>query len=386
MRRPRTVLGCALSALVLPLLAACGPADAQVQQNILVDPAGGTKPGYTTVARLADVPFAEGNHWIARRGARRIHVIGTLHLGDPRMDAVVARLAPVIENADALLVEADAEAEAAFLGTLARDPSLTLITEGPTLIDRLPDEDWQVLAEKARRHGIPPWMAAKMQPWFLSVSMAVPPCLRSPGNPPAPGLDKRLEDQARAASVPVAALEDPLTILHLMASDPLDDQVRELRAMMTLLGADGDAFHTMRESYFDEQAAFFLELNRREFMDQSALPRPELEAMWQETLTGLTDQRNLAWIPVIEATAGAHIVVAAGALHLPGQNGLLNLLAQAGYDLERAPFGARPPLSPARLPPGWNGGAGGGVTSAPGPPIRRANLPYRDSFHGQDPP
>ncbi|WP_457104467.1 right-handed parallel beta-helix repeat-containing protein [Methylobacterium sp. P5_C11] len=58
MRRSRTVLGGALVTMILPVLAACGPADAQVQQNILVDPAGGTKPGYTTVARLADVPFA----------------------------------------------------------------------------------------------------------------------------------------------------------------------------------------------------------------------------------------------------------------------------------------------------------------------------------------
>ncbi|MFW8635202.1 TraB/GumN family protein [Cribrihabitans pelagius] len=289
-------------------------------------------------ARVAALPYGEGNHWIARRGERRVHVIGTLHLNDPRMEPLTARLAPVIEGADALLIEADADAEAAFLETLARDPSLTLITEGPSLIDRLPAADWQALAAKARRHGIPPWMAAKMQPWFLSVSMAVPPCLRAPGSAPEPGLDKRLEARARAAAVPVAALEDPLTLLALMASDPLDQQVRELRAMLALLGTDGDAFRTMTESYFDEQAAFFLELNRRDFLAQGTLPRPELEAMWQKTLTGLTGRRNRAWLPVIEATRGKRIVVAAGALHLPGENGLLNLLAQAGYSLKRAPF------------------------------------------------
>ncbi|MBN4096847.1 MULTISPECIES: right-handed parallel beta-helix repeat-containing protein [Methylobacterium] len=69
---PRTVLGGALSALLLPVLSACGPADAQVQQNILVDPAGGAKPGYTTVARLADVPFASlgpGSSVLVRGGS-----------------------------------------------------------------------------------------------------------------------------------------------------------------------------------------------------------------------------------------------------------------------------------------------------------------------------
>jgi hypothetical protein len=48
----------AFVALLLPALAACGAADAQSQQNILVDPAGGVMDGYRTVARLADVPFA----------------------------------------------------------------------------------------------------------------------------------------------------------------------------------------------------------------------------------------------------------------------------------------------------------------------------------------
>ncbi|MFW8594507.1 TraB/GumN family protein [Cribrihabitans neustonicus] len=326
----RIVVRLLLFLLPAPLWAACSGTDLRE----VLSPAERAEIS----TRVAALPYSEGNHWIAARGERRVHVIGTLHLNDPRMEAITTRLAPVIGGADALLVEADAEAEARFLDTLARDPSLTLITEGPTLIDRLPEADWQVLAEKARRHGIPPWMAAKMQPWFLSLSMAVPPCLRAPGAAPEPGLDKRLEAQADAAGVPVAALEDPLTLLGIMASDPLEDQVRELHAMLALLGTDGDAFHTMTESYFDEQAAFFLELSRRDFLAHGTLPRQDLERMWQDTLTAMTDVRNRAWLPVIEATEGTHIVVAAGALHLPGDNGLLNLLARAGYRLARAPF------------------------------------------------
>ena len=44
-------------------------------------------------ARITAMPFAEGNHWIARRGSRTVHVIGTLHVNDPRMAQITADLA-----------------------------------------------------------------------------------------------------------------------------------------------------------------------------------------------------------------------------------------------------------------------------------------------------
>ena len=66
MRKPVLLL------LLLPTLAACQGADAQSHQSILVDPAGGTLPGYRTVARLADVPFASlgpGSQVLVRGGS-----------------------------------------------------------------------------------------------------------------------------------------------------------------------------------------------------------------------------------------------------------------------------------------------------------------------------
>ncbi|GJE14854.1 MULTISPECIES: right-handed parallel beta-helix repeat-containing protein [Methylobacterium] len=61
-----------LALLLLPALAACQAADAGSQQSILVDPAGGSLPGYRTVARLADVPFTNlgpGSQVLVRGGS-----------------------------------------------------------------------------------------------------------------------------------------------------------------------------------------------------------------------------------------------------------------------------------------------------------------------------
>lgn len=288
-------------------------------------------------AEVAAAPFAEGNHWIARRGSRTLHVIGTMHINDPRLDAVTAALKPVIAEADLLLLEGTKREEAELMAAIGRDPSLTLITEGPSLIDRLPPQEWDDLAAKARANGVAPWMAAKMRPWFLAVSMAVPPCLRtSPER--TRGLDKRLEQAADEAGTGTRALESPMTLFEVFNSEPLEEQVRQLRAYLTLLGGEQDAIFTMIESYFDEQALTYFTIYERDFLQSDALPPEETRRIWQESMEAMLDNRNRAWIPVIEAAEGDLIVVAAGALHLPGETGVLNLLQQEGYRLERAPF------------------------------------------------
>ena len=55
--------------------------------------------------QLAATPYAQGNHWRATRGDKTLHLLGTLHLGDPRMDAPAERLTPLIKGADLLLLE-----------------------------------------------------------------------------------------------------------------------------------------------------------------------------------------------------------------------------------------------------------------------------------------
>ena len=288
-------------------------------------------------ARAAAAPFAEGNHWIARRGTRTVHVIGTMHINDPRMEPVTARLAPIVREAGLLLMEASPADKAAFEQKLGRTPSLMLITEGPTLIDRLPPEEWDSLAAKARAHGVAPWMAAKMRPWFLALSMAVPPCvLRQPDF--KNGLDLRLAAAAEQAGVPIRSLEDPMAVIRMLDGDPLEEQVRQLRAFTALLGGGQDDFFTMAEAYFDQQVLHALYLSEQEFLHSDALTRKEREDLWSDAMQELLDQRNKSWIPVIEAAEADTIVVAAGALHLPGGNGVLNLLQQQGYNLERAPF------------------------------------------------
>ncbi|MEP4036273.1 TraB/GumN family protein [Pseudophaeobacter sp.] len=288
-------------------------------------------------ARIADAPFVEGNHWIAQRGDRRIHVIGTMHFNDPRMEAVAARLEPLVSGADQLLLEITPEDEKELQTKLGTSPELTFITEGPSLIDRLPAEEWAMISTLAQKHGLPSWMAAKMRPWFLGLSMSAPPCLKSTEAREL-GLDKRLQKAATAAEIPMRSLEDPMTIIQAMNADSLEEQIRQMRLTLSMAGQGTDEFVTLTHSYFDEQAWRALARIERSFYQSSAFAQNEAEQLWQRGMDLVLVRRNKAWIPVIEGAEGDNLVVAVGALHLPGETGVLNLLQLQGYSLSRAPF------------------------------------------------
>lgn len=49
----------------------------------------------------------------------------------------------------------------------------------------------------------------------------------------------------------------------------------------------------------------------------------------------LLDNRNISWIPVIEAQISKESTfIAVGAAHLAGENGVINLLKKQGYNLK----------------------------------------------------
>ncbi|UOA28078.1 TraB/GumN family protein [Pseudosulfitobacter sp. DSM 107133] len=288
-------------------------------------------------ALMRDMPYPDGNHWIAHKGDQTIHLIGTIHVADPRLPAVADALAPVIATADALLVEATAIEEEQLKDAMATRPELISLASGPTLIDLMPAEDWAELAQAASQRGIPPFMAAKLQPWYLSLILGMPPCVMTAMQNGGEGLDKALLRVASENGTPATALEPFDTLFTLMGQDPLEEQVALLR-----LGTFGvqqleDLTATLVAQYFAQEHGAIMPLNRvvtRSWLD---LPKSEFDVLFDDMLDKLLVRRNANWLPKITASQGV-TVVAVGAGHLGGTHGLLNLLAGDGYMLTRQPF------------------------------------------------
>ena len=159
------------------------------------------------IQRSADTPFGTGNFWQATRGDATLSIVGTLHLPDPRHDLIMDKIGPRLAATDLLLVEATLDDQSAMQTHIARNPDLMTLTHGTTLPERLDPDVWAAIRDAAAARGVPGFMAAKMQPWFLSLTLSMPACALSAMASGDVGLDALLMRRAAEQGTPVAALE-----------------------------------------------------------------------------------------------------------------------------------------------------------------------------------
>jgi uncharacterized protein len=284
------------------------------------------------------VPFARGNYWQATRGDEVITIIGTYHFDDPRHDATLAVVAPKIAASATVLVEAGPEEEAALLDLMAQEPDLMMIVDGPTLIDRLPPATWEALSRALGQRGIPGFMAAKFQPWYVAVLLAIPPCAMAEMTDPK-GLDGLVIETAQAKGIPVRGLEPFDTVFRIFDTMTEAELITMIDSTLALDDRADDYSATLADSYFAGESRMIWEFMR----DQSyALPGytpAQVDAEFARMEEVLMNARNRSWIPVLtEAAAQGPVFAAFGALHLSGEDGVLNLLQQEGFALEALPL------------------------------------------------
>lgn len=287
-------------------------------------------------ALVAPHPYPTGNFWSATKGDTTVTVVGTIHIPDPRLAPIVEMLEETIATADLLVLEATAEGEASLQRLAAEKPEMFFITEGPTLIEILGDEDWARVEARLSAMGIPGFFAAQFQPWYLSLTLAIPPCAITAIQSGERGLDRQLETIAVASDVPLAALDDTEAVLQIFASEPLQDQIDGL--MITLeIQSDGDATSsTLIEAYFDGRVRETWEFSRIQIEQAGVENGPKL---FEEVNQSLLIERNQDWEPKINALIDGkqNVVIAVGAAHLSGESGVLKALERAGFALEEFP-------------------------------------------------
>ena len=139
---------------------------------------------------MAATPFSEGNHWVATKGRRTIHVIGTMHGGDARMAKVMRTLRPALASAQAIYLETsdqDMERLDRMPPAMARS---FLLPQGRELRQLLPPEAWQHFKLTAQITGANLETMNRMQPWAISMFLVQSGC-----RPYGFGLRRGLDDR-----------------------------------------------------------------------------------------------------------------------------------------------------------------------------------------------
>lgn len=291
---------------------------------------------------VADVPYHQGLLWRASKGDRWITLVGTYHFGDARHDAMLARLEPAIARAAAVFVEAGPDEERRLTEALAADPTLMVDPVGPTLPERLDDSDWKLLSEAMAERGTPAVITSKLRPWYVAMMLGISPCMMEQmGEGGTQGLDHLLIAQAEAQEVPVRALEPWDTVFTLFRDLTPQQEIEMIRAALPAAAHADDYAVTLTEAYFSGDVWAIWEFGRFDAYRNSGLTRGQVDAQMKLAQDQLMDRRNQGWIAPLTSGAsqaaaqGKGIVAGFGALHLPGERGVLRLLEQDGWVIER---------------------------------------------------
>jgi uncharacterized protein YbaP (TraB family) len=166
-----------------------------------------------------------------------------------------------------------------------------------------------------------------IEPWFINLGLLIG-VSQQLGFSPEQGLDMHLARRAAAANKPVAGLETADQQLRILDATPMDEQVRGLQ--------DFFANPTDLPKLLNESHAAWRD------GDAQRLGGLVIDEMRKETPTSyrvINTERNDAWVPqlqkMLDGVSKGDALVVVGAMHLLGQDGVVEKLRAKGYKVER---------------------------------------------------
>lgn len=286
-------------------------------------------------AAVNSQPFPSGNFWRAQKGEQEIHLFGTFHMGDPRHKATMRKIAPYLDAADLVLLEATRDDVQKLQSYMAQNPDVMFIQDGPTLPDQLPEDLWQQFSKEMGVRGIPSFMASKFRPGYATMMLGIPPCAMDfvSGNAPA-GLDTLIQNYARDNEIATKGLEPYDTAIGIFNLLEEGDPMEALRIGIAMTTDATNSFITLREGYFRGDHGAIWEYSRRTALSTPGLDPDLLKQDFAKLERVTLVDRNAAWMPIIlDDSEDKNLFIAVGAAHLTGETGILNLLQNEGYTL-----------------------------------------------------
>ena len=267
---------------------------------------------------------SQGVLWqVTRDGKPLAHIFGTIHLADPDIVNLPAPVAAAFQAATSLSVEAvlDPAAAQALGQAMALPPDRNLQ-------DLVPAEVFSKAAIAAQPYGLQPVQLNRLKPWALAMLITVTPDEMVRRNSGKVALDVLLTNQAQAAGKPVSGLETMQEQISVFDSLPPDEQASFLSAAAMEIPQKQKLMAAMKDAYLRRDIE-----GVRNAAYEGATKTERAAADKLER--GLIDERNKRMAERMQSRFDGGTFVAIGALHLPGEDGVLALLERDGYTVKR---------------------------------------------------
>ena len=283
----------------------------------------------TAKAPAAPVPLL----WKVSDKDNAVYLLGSFHLLRPGDYPLSSDADAAFADAERVLFELSPEE--------MRSPALPQLmaqaairTDGKTLQQDLDAETWARFEAWGRTNqatlqqmGLSPQMLTVFEPWFIAVTISIVEMTKQ-GLDPKLGLDNHFMDQALAAGKPTGGLE------------------RAQEQIAVLDGMDATEQRQFLAESLQEAEKGVAETQRL----HAAWRRGDAEELWNGMVADMRTQyprlyqrinvdRNDAWVPkirrILDQPGDDDALVVVGALHLLGDDGVVEKLRARGYQVER---------------------------------------------------
>ena len=285
-------------------------------------------------ARADAVPNANGRLWqVENAGAPASYLFGTFH-SSLALSSITQQVWDLLDQSRIAIFEVDLEQQRALEERMATDPAFAFDLEGPGILSKMNREQAAVFEDALAERGISPEVGDRMRPWLLAALLGFPAChLRAAASGEQP-LDAVMAQRAQENGIREIGLEEYEAALAALNAIPTDTLITALTGVPELLGRDEDVFATNHELYAGGRIQAINEFGI--YLTDRYRPDLDAAALNEAMMSGILDGRNRAWLPGLEAElskGGAFVAV--GALHLPGEAGLIELLRKRGFTVAR---------------------------------------------------
>ncbi|CAN7314962.1 TraB/GumN family protein [Pararhizobium sp. LjRoot238] len=323
----------ALSLIVtlLSLSPAHAADDACGGKNLIADMRASDPARFAALERqAAAVPNGKGIFWkIEKAGVAPSYLLGTMHVTDPRVLAMPKGADAAYETAQTVIVESDEivdDRKAA--AALMMQPELTMFTDGKSIKDFLKADEQEKLAAGLKQRGIPLTLVAKMKPWMIASFVALPACEMSRKAAGASFLDKKLAEDALKQGKALKGLETLVEQLKAMDALPVQFHLDALIETLDLGDTVADVMETTTELYLTGDTGMVMPLMKAVSEETSADKSTDYADFEQRIVIDRNKTMASRAKPILD---GGSVFMAVGALHLPGNEGVIELLRKDGF-------------------------------------------------------
>ncbi|MEA2093763.1 MAG: TraB/GumN family protein [Pseudomonadota bacterium] len=271
--------------------------------------------GVSLVATADDT--GRGLLWeISKLGMAPSYLFGTIHSEDPEVLALAEPVEHAFSGSNSVVLEVLLDLEAMMYSS-----TVMLMTDGRLLSDILDESLFRQTAAVMQTRGIPELVLERMKPWAVATALAMP--VAETGMV----LDMALYQQALEDGKQVYGLETIQEQLDVFEGMSMNDQVALVRDSVEQFPGIEAMHKTLIDAWKERDLAEMLAIN------EAAMETGD-QRMAEEFQRRLVTDRNWRMADRMQPyLKQGKAFVAVGALHLPGEQGLLNLLEQRGYSV-----------------------------------------------------